>query len=112
MSEASAPAPPRPPLVLLAAGWVTLVAGGFVALPFPLSVAALVATVAGGAWVALLSRRWQSLLAVAGMAYWFGRPALETRTSPPGGGGTLITLIAFAVLVLGGAWVGRRSAGD
>lgn len=112
MSETPASAPPRPAIALLAAGWVTLVAGGFVALPFAVSAAALLAAVAGGAWVALLSRRWQSLLAVVGMAYWFGRPALETRTSPPGGAGTLVTLVAFAVLVLGGAWVGRRSTGD
>ncbi|MBK7367521.1 MAG: hypothetical protein IPJ04_06290 [Candidatus Eisenbacteria bacterium] len=112
MSAAAAPAAPRAALVLLAAGWLTLVAGSFVALPFPVALAALLAAVASGAWMAVLGRRWQSMLAVVAMAYWFGRPALETRSSPPGGTGTLVTLIAFAVLVLGGWWVGRRAAGE
>ena len=112
MSVAAEPAAPRTALVLLVAGWLTLVTGSFVALPFSIALAALLAAVAGGAWMAVLGRRWQSMLAVVALAYWFGRPALVTRTSPPGGTGTLVTLIAFAVLVLGGWWVGRRSAGD
>lgn len=107
----TAAAPPHAALALLAAGCLALAAGGFVALAFPLTVAALLAAVAGGAWIALATRRWQSGLAVVALLYWFGRPAIETRSGPPPGAGTIVTLVAFVVLVLGGAWVGRRNSG-
>lgn len=104
-----ATAPPRAALAMACAGALALAAGGFVALAFPLVLIALLAAVAGGMWVALATRRWQSALAVAALLYWFGRPAVEARSAPPVGTGTLVTLVAFAVLVIGGAWVGRHN---
>lgn len=77
-----------------------------------LGIAGIVACTAGALWVALAFRRWQPGLAALWMTASFARDLSQHRPIPPGGTGTLVTLAAFAVLVLGGAWLGNRSERD
>lgn len=91
-------------------GLVTLVVSGFVSVPLPIAVVGMGLAACGSAWLAIVLRRWQMGLAAVFMALRCFEPLLTHRAPPAGGTGTLVTLVAFAVLVLGGAWVGSRSA--
>jgi hypothetical protein len=99
----------RAPLVLTLAGLAVLFAAGFVRVPMPLGLAAILAATVGAAWSAFVLKRWQPGLAAGWMAASLARDLFQHRPIPEGGTGTLVTLIAFAILVLGGWWVGRLS---
>lgn len=111
--DAPPPPPmPKPAAMLTAAGLLPLVAGAFVGLPVPVVVVASALAVAGSVWIAFVARRWQIALAALLMTLRTAQMLWSHPTPPPGGTSTLLVLTAFTVLVMGGWWVGRRSAGD
>lgn len=103
---------PRVPFLLAASGVIVLLGAAFVRVPMALGIAAAIACIAGAIWVALAFRRWQAGLAALWMTASIASDLYQHRPVPAGGSGTIVTLAAFAVLVLGGAWLGSRNARD
>jgi hypothetical protein len=100
----------RAALVCVLAGVLVLMAGAFVALPPGASAAALACALAGSAWLAFAQRSMRLTLLTAWLALGYATPLVLHTPHEPGGSGVLLTLVAYAALVLGSVWLGDRDA--